>query len=149
MDMALNLSWAIGSVAKGKGAHSNGLMDSTESDYGANCYNRVQGSGPSEATCKLTHRSHAPTTGEHSATWVLFRSSALRKCRVGCACKTWNKMEIGPRWREVVEDRVWDVSCRHCDECLDGVHALRGRAVQEHMSGVAISKSARNGIVTV
>jgi thiosulfate reductase/polysulfide reductase chain A len=35
--------WAMGSVAKGKGAHSNNLMDSYTSPItGANCYNECK-----------------------------------------------------------------------------------------------------------
>ena len=65
------------------------------------------------------------------------------------ACKTWNEVEIGPRWREVVklesgtfpEVNAMNVSmaCMHCGDA----------PCQKACPVRAISKSADSGIVTV
>lgn len=75
------------------------------------------------------------------------RCVSCHACEI--ACKTWNEVEVGPRWREVVKIesgtfpnvKAMNVSmaCMHCADA----------PCQTACPVVAISKSAENGIVIV
>ena len=51
------------------------------------------------------------------------------------ACKSWNEVDVGPALARGGEDRERDVSRRPGDERVDGVHALRRRALPNRVPG--------------
>ena len=136
--------WAMGSVAKGRGAHSNVLMGRPcRTHLRGQLLQRMQGAGASGLR-------PAPRGEAAMQYGFYFDHNLCIKCHAcEIACKLWNEIEDGTRWREVVSVRTGafpnvseipvSMACMHC-----------GDAPCMHACPVgAITKRADDGIVVV